>query len=327
MQPASLFNSCLQPALRLLQQHAAFILRSTEYGVHTSSEFRIWNRSHLFERVQTRQFSSESSAIQYPFDPVSFITHMAITQCKWRGNESVVFGLGASPDCSVDPSLDGKDSFLIRMHNNDTWQTLPLHQVIFGRSQTLSRRTPTVKVAGWKALMVAISACINTVYVYSVHTPYPAWASWHWHHPMNGRYMLHTKPVHIQPAEPNWIVWPATIIHRLSKLYRQCYALHGIEWPITTSLVTSSTQVQLLCRRCEIMSSSAKSFNSDFSLASCIMYEYNTVFSRGGVEWVYSCSIWSEMFAEALLYVMPNCIHFLRYSLYLPILEWFHCSS
>lgn len=51
---------------------------------------------------------------------------------------------------------------------------------------------------------------------------------------------------------------------------------------------------------------------------------YNTVFSRGGVFTVNSigCSLWSEMFGEALLYVMPNCAHFLHYSLYLPIWDW-----
>lgn len=190
----------------------------------------------------------------------------------------------------------------------------------------MSRRTPTVKVAGWKALMVE-NLCM---YQYGVR--------------ILGTYSVpclreltlappHERTVHVaHKAGP----YP-TCITKLNSLARYnhpspeqapssvlCPPWHRVA--ITTSLVTSSTQVQL-CRRCEIMSSSAKSFNSDFSLAYCIMYEYNTVFSRGGVEWVDSCSIWSEMFAEALLYVMPNCIHFLRYSLYLPILEWFHCSS
>lgn len=110
------------------------------------------------------------------------------------------------------------------------------------------------------------------------------------------------------------------MVHRLSKLHRHClWPLHAIKRPITTCLVTFSNQVQLVCRR---WSSSAKSFNSNFSLAYCIMY--NTVFSRGGVFTMNSigCSLWSEMFAEALLYVMPNCIHFLHYSLYLPIWDW-----
>lgn len=40
---SQLFSSH-RPLLRLVQLHAALILRSTEYGVHTSSEFRIWNR-------------------------------------------------------------------------------------------------------------------------------------------------------------------------------------------------------------------------------------------------------------------------------------------
>ena len=46
----------------------------------------------------------------------------------------------------------------------------------------------------------------------------------------------------------------------------------------TTSLVKLSNLVQRVCRLLEIMSSSAKSFNSDFSLAYYI--KYNTMSSR-----------------------------------------------
>lgn len=125
----------------------------TDYGVRSTYIAYGIAVTSLTGYTYTRQISSESSAIQYSFDLVS-----RTWAYPGANEESVVLGLSASPDCLVDPSLDGKNSFSLHL------QTLPLHQVTFGKAQTLSRRTPIVKVAGWKALL-AENLC---VYPYAV---------------------------------------------------------------------------------------------------------------------------------------------------------------
>lgn len=186
------------------------------------------------------------------------------------------------------------------------------------KAQTLSKRTPISKVAGWKASLAEnLCVYIRTVYFCTL-------ATIPWTNGIVCTCCTQSWSISkLLSAEPNRIIWPATIVNCLSKLHRHCLCIaYGPSIPYIIVVINhKSSNINKPNANCVQALWDHEFIRQEPQLRFFIslLYHVHVQYSfqlRWGIVGLLKLSV-VGMLAETLLYVMPNCIHFLRYSLYI----------